>query len=61
MNQLKNISNLEEERHICELNWLAQMPLQKRREYLTLVEAKRNKQAREKLEKGLMDLWNSKK
>jgi hypothetical protein len=37
------------------------MPLLKRREYLTLVEAKRSKQAREKLEKGLMDLWNSKK
>jgi len=53
------IKNLEEHRHICELNWLAQMPLQKRREYLTLVEAKRNKQAREKLEKGLIEKWNN--
>ena len=59
MNQLKNISDLEEERHICELNWVAKMPLQKRREYLTLVETKRSKQAREKLEKGLIEKWNN--
>ena len=61
MNQLNDTSNLEEQRHRCELNWLEKMPLLKRREYLTLVEAKRSKQAREKLEKGLSDLWNSKK
>jgi hypothetical protein len=51
----------EQYRHECELNWLEKLPLQIRREYLVMVEQKRNKQAREKLEKGLMDLWNSKK
>jgi hypothetical protein len=61
MKDLFNGLTNEEHRHNCELNWLEKMPLLKRREYLTLVEAKRSKQAREKLEKGLMDLWNSKR
>ena len=61
MKDLFNGLTNEEHRHNCELNWLEKLPLLKRREYLTLVEAKRSKQAREKLEKGLTDLWNSKK
>ena len=54
-------TNSEEHRHNCEINWLSKLPLQLRREYLVLVEQKRNKQARDRLEKGLIDLWNSKK
>jgi hypothetical protein len=61
MKDLFNGLTNEEHRHNCELNWLEKMPLLKRREYLILVEQKRSKQAREKLEKGLTDLWNSKK
>jgi hypothetical protein len=61
MKDLFNGLTNEEHRHNCELNWLEKMPLQKRREYLILVEQKRSKKAREKLEKGLWDLWNSKK
>ena len=60
MNQL-NDTYSDEHRHNCEINWLSKLPLQLRREYLVLVEQKRNKQARDRLEKGLIDLWNSKK
>jgi hypothetical protein len=60
MSQLKDTYS-EEHRHNCELGYIQKMPLLLRREYLILVEQKRNKKAREKLEKGLIDLWNSKK
>lgn len=55
---LLNDTYSEEHRHDCEVRWLAKMPLQKRREYLQLVEQKRNKEARTKIEQGLLDIWN---
>jgi hypothetical protein len=58
MNQL-NDTYSEEYRHDCELKWLEKLPLQIRREYLVLVEQKRNKQARERLEKGLIERWKN--
>lgn len=60
MNQLSDTYN-EAHRHKCELDWLEKLPLQKRREYLVLVEQKRNKQARDRLEKGLIERWKNKK
>lgn len=58
MNQL-NDTYSEEYRHDCELRWLEKLPLQIRREYLVLVEQKRNKQARDRLEKGLIAIWKN--
>jgi hypothetical protein len=52
-------TNGEQYRHECELRWLEKLPLQIRREYLVLVEQKRNKQARERLEKGLIERWKN--
>lgn len=57
MSQLNDTYH-EEHRHDCEVRWLAKMPLQQRREYLQLVEIKRNKEARTKLEQGLVKIWN---
>lgn len=56
---LPNNSYSEEYRHECEVNWLANMPLQYRRDYLVLVEQKRNLKARQHLEKGLMERWKT--
>lgn len=55
------MDNSEKHRHECEVKWIAKMPLQSRRDYLQLVEQKRNKQAREQLEQGLINLWLHKK
>jgi hypothetical protein len=55
------IKNVEQHRHECEVKWLATFPLQSRRDYLQLVEVKRNKQAREQLEQGLITLWNNRR
>jgi hypothetical protein len=57
---LKNSYSLEY-RHECEVRWLTTLPLQNRRDYLQLVEVKRNKKAREQLEQGLITLWNNRK
>jgi hypothetical protein len=51
----------EQHRHECEVRWLATLPLQSRRDYLQLVEVKRNKKAREQLEQGLITLWNNRR
>ena len=54
-------TNNEQYRHECEVRWIAKMPLQLRREYLQLVEQKRNKQAREQLEQGLIEIWKNRR
>lgn len=51
----------EEHRNACEVRWLSNLPLQQRRDYLQLVEDKRNRQAREKLEQGLIELWKNRR
>ena len=55
------MNTLEKNRHECEVRWLATLPLQSRRDYLQLVEVKRNKKAREQLEQGLITLWNNRR
>lgn len=50
----------EQHRHECEVRWVANMPLQRRREYLADVEAKRGINARFKLQQGLSELWTKK-
>lgn len=50
----------EEHRHECEVKAVANMPLQKRREFLALVQDKRGLDARLKLQEGLIKLWNTK-
>lgn len=55
------MDNSEKHRHECEVRWIAKMPLQSRRDYLQLVEQKRNKQAREQLEQGLIELWKNRR
>lgn len=55
------MDNSEKHRHECEVRWIAKMPLQSRRDYLQLVEQKRNKEARQKLEQGLIELWKNRR
>ncbi len=53
-------TNSEEWRHKCEVRAVANMPLQKRREFLALVQEKRGLDARLRLQEGLTELWNTK-
>ena len=50
----------EQHRHLCEVRWVATLPLQKRREFLALVQEKRGLDARLKLQQGLTELWKTK-
>ena len=50
----------EQHRHECEVRWVANMPLQKRREFLADVQEKRGLEARLKLQEGLTKLWKTK-
>lgn len=62
MNELhsKGWNYSEEYRHECEVRAVANMPLQKRREFLALVQEKRGLDARLKLQEGLTQLWKTK-
>jgi hypothetical protein len=53
-------TNSEEWRHECEIRAVANMPLQKRREFLDLVQQRRGLDARLKLQEGLTKLWKIK-
>lgn len=59
MRELIN-TNSEEWRHECEVRAVANMPLQKRREFLADVQEKRGLDARLKLQEGLTKLWKTK-
>lgn len=50
----------EEYRHECEVRWVANLHLQKRREFLALVQERRGLDARLKLQEGLTQLWKTK-
>lgn len=50
----------EDHRHLCEVRWVATLPLQKRRKFLVMVEERRGLDARIKLQEGLIKLWNTK-
>jgi hypothetical protein len=53
-------TNSEEWRHECEVRAVANMPLQKRREFLALVQDRRGLNARLKIQEGLTKLWKTK-
>lgn len=50
----------EQHRHECEVRWVANLSLQKRREFLADVQEKRGLDARLKLQEGLTKLWKTK-
>ena len=50
----------EQYRHECELRYIANMDLSKRRKYLALVLEKRGVNELEKIKEGLTELWKNK-
>jgi|TARA_B110000503_G_C7142584_1_gene411518 hypothetical protein len=51
----------EEWRHECEVQHIAKQPLKKRREILEMIAKARGMAEKERLQKSLVELWESKK
>lgn len=52
---------MNQHRFECEVRFIAKMPLQERRKYLTLVGEKRGLASRKELEAALLQMWKEKK
>lgn len=52
---------MNQHRFECEVRFIAKMPLQERRKYLTLVGEKRGLDSRKELEAALLQMWKEKK
>lgn len=59
--KLDGFINFEKHRFECEVRFIAKMPLQERRKYLTLVGEKRGLASRKELEAALLQMWKEKK
>jgi hypothetical protein len=58
---LLNNTYSEEWRLECEAKYVLSIPKNERKAYLITIEDKRGKEAREKLEKEILRIWNKKK